>query len=307
MISTRTLCAWAACWLGAALLANDAAGLEPNDGWADATNVGLTRTVVDQIDFTTDGPDTTLGVFDETGGLLAVDDDGSFFGNGLASALYDFPVNADGSVRFAVSGFADFNFDGLDDDTFEGHTESGDYLAFLTVYNEQGAVIDSRDFDDVLTPGEANPLVSVLEPEWAGGTFDLELLNFFGPPSDADFWLFTGAPAGVPFVAEIVEAEFDTLLGWYNDEGQVVDIDDESGVPPLSRLTGVVPDSGQVYLAVSAYPDFGFGGVHSAEGGYTLRLTVVPEPFGNTLIAVALIVSSAAAHRRRSKRSPARR
>lgn len=272
---------------------------EPNDEWATATDVGTARLVRDRIDFTSPTPDTTLGVFDEGGVLTAVDDDGSFFGDGTASALLGQAVNADGSIRFAVSGFGDFDFDGLDDQRLTDQPQSGDFQAFLTVYGSEGRVIESDDFLGTLVPGGAVAFPPVMATEWIGGTFDLELNNLLGPPSDVDFWLFSGLPAGVQFIAEVVDGEFDTLLGLYNDQGELIDSDDDAGAPPLSRLEGLTPNSGNIYLAVTAYPDGNYEGVHSATGEYTLALSVVPEPtalMGSSLLLSLGLLARRSAH-----------
>lgn len=273
---------------------------EPNDVWAAAIDIGSSRSVSDRLDFATPGADTTLGLFDEAGALILSDDDGSFFGNGLASAFVDQPINEDGSVRFAVSGFGDYDFDGADDLTGSGHVETGDFDVFLTVYGSDGRVLASDDFSGTLVPGEAVQFPPVMAPEWLGGTFDLELNNFFGPASDVDFWQFSELPVGARFVAEVVESDFDTLLGRYNDVGQLIDSDDDGGAPPLSRLEGVTPPSGKVYFAVTAFPDFNYGGIHSVTGEYTLRLTVVPEP---ACLVVSLLAISLALPPVRPRRS----
>ena len=141
--------------LAPALCAAACQAAEPNDDWGLATDLGLARQVTDRIDFSTPAPDTTLGVFDEADGLLDVDDDGSFFGDGLASAFIGYPVNPDGSIRFAVSGFGDEDFDGLIDGAAIGHGESGGFDVLLTVSNADGRVIESRDLAGTLVPGEA--------------------------------------------------------------------------------------------------------------------------------------------------------
>lgn len=60
--------------------------------------------------------DTLLGTFDESGLLLDIDDDGSPFGDGFADAL-NATVNADGSIRFGMTGFPDDTFTGAHEQT----------------------------------------------------------------------------------------------------------------------------------------------------------------------------------------------
>lgn len=82
------------------------------------------------IDNTVSGTDTTLGSFDESFNLIASDDDSSFLGTGLGSAL---PVtgNSDGSIHLRVSGFSDFDFDGLSDGGTTAHPQTGAYTLLL--------------------------------------------------------------------------------------------------------------------------------------------------------------------------------
>ena len=248
--------------------------LEPNDDWFSATNLGSSTSISDQIDFTTIVPDTVLGVFDEFDSLLGVDDDSSFFGNGFASAILDQPINADGSINLKVTGFGDFDFDGLLDDDGIDHFESGDIEVYITLYDSQGSAFDSVDQFETLTEG-AVLNIDLSDSNWIGGSFDAEINNFFGDSSDVDFWAFDNLTSGDTFTAEITSGDFDSLLGQYDSTGNLVDSDDESGIGNLSKLTGVVPQEGILYFAVSAYPDFNFEGTHGAFGSYTLDLTTI--------------------------------
>ena len=254
------------------LIGSQALALEPNDDWVNATSLGYANSVSDQIDFTTYGPDTVLGVFDEVGGLLAVDDDSSIFGNGFASAILDQPINADGSINFKLTGFGDFDFDGLVDEDGTDHFESGDFEIYVTLYDALGIAFDSFDVVDTLDTGEVIDF-NFSDPGWLGGSYDAEVNNFFGPPSDVDFWAFDNLTSGQFFTAEITSGDFDSLLGLYDNSGSLIDSDDEGGIEGLSKLTGTVPAEGILYFAVTAYPDFFFEGTHGAFGSYTLELT----------------------------------
>lgn len=89
--------------------------------------------------------DTLLGTVDESGVLLDFDDDGSPFGDGLADALNG-SVNADGSIRFQVTGFPD--------DTFSGaHEQAGSYELYVYLDTFFAADVDFLSFSG-LTPGE---------------------------------------------------------------------------------------------------------------------------------------------------------
>ena len=76
------------------------------------------------------GTDTTLGALDGSFNLIATDDDSSFLGTGLGSSL-TVTGNPDGRVLLLVSGFSDFDFDGLSDGGTIPHPQAGDYDVFV--------------------------------------------------------------------------------------------------------------------------------------------------------------------------------
>ncbi|MEG4802219.1 hypothetical protein QUB63_19525 [Microcoleus sp. ARI1-B5] len=59
-------------------------------------------------------PDTILGAFNQSGNLIAVNDDGGPFGSNWGSGIKS-SVNNDGSLKLKVSGYNDFNFDQRND------------------------------------------------------------------------------------------------------------------------------------------------------------------------------------------------
>jgi hypothetical protein len=59
-------------------------------------------------------PDTILGAFNQSGNLIAVNDDGGPFGSNWGSGIKS-SVNNDGSLKVKVSGYNDFNFDERND------------------------------------------------------------------------------------------------------------------------------------------------------------------------------------------------
>ncbi len=183
------------------------------------------------------GPDTMLGSFTEFGQLVAFGDDGSPLGNGYASALSDI-VNDDGSMRFRVTGYGDFNFDGFDDDFDFPHLEEGPYQ--LYVYMGVDSVDDLQD--DV---------------------------------GDVDHFAFSGLTPGANFIARITDAQFDPMLFWMDDQGGIIESDDDDGGGVLPLLAGIVPDDGRVNLAVSAFPDLDLRRDHNETGAYTLTIEEV--------------------------------
>ena len=205
------------------------------------------------IDNSASGTDTTLGSFDEFFNLIDTDDDSSPVGIGLGSALPVFG-NPDGSINLQVSGFPDFDFDGLDDSYGAPHQNAGDYELLLFAGD-----IDVASAGDVdvfaftgLTPGA----------------------RFFAETSD-------GAAGFSP----------DTVLGLFDDQGTLIATDDDGGDGFFSRLTGTVPNSGTLVLGVSGFADFGFTGLHSATGSYELSVEVVavPEPTGISLLLCGVV------------------
>jgi len=59
-------------------------------------------------------PNTILGAFDQSGNLIAVNDDGGPFGSNWGSGIKS-SVNNDGSLKLKVSGYNDFDFDERND------------------------------------------------------------------------------------------------------------------------------------------------------------------------------------------------
>ena len=274
---------------------------EPNEDFFGATLLvpGVTTVSDDVFGSPTPAPDTTLGAFDESGGLIEVDDDSSSFGNGLGSALFGIPVNADGSIELAVSGYSDFDFDGIDDDEGFDHGQEGAYDLFVDVFDASGELLDFFDEFGELFTGSVESF-SFGDPTWAGGTFDVEIDNFVDfEPGDVDFYRFTGLEPGLPFVAEITDGDFDTVLGLFDDlTGDLLDEDDDAGDGLLSLIEGVVPASGEVVLAVTGYADFGFFGQHTEFGDYTLTVTTIPEPGAAAMASIAILLATSAARYR---------
>ncbi len=115
-----------------------------------------------------------------------------------------------------------------------------------------------------------------------------------GDPDSMDFWEFT-LEAGTDFRAEIIAAEFDPVIGWFDDAGDLIIYNDNGGQGLLSKITGTVPSSGSVIIGVTGYPDFGFTASHSQSGEYTLE--VIPEP---ATLGLLLIGGLALLRRRKS-------
>jgi hypothetical protein len=235
-------------------------------------------------------PDTTLGVFDEFGVELADDDDGSILGDGMASGLYRVPVNADRSIRLAVSGYEDFDFDGMIDRSGgKPHKQAGDYDLYIDIRDAAGDLTgETFFFESALTRGAVDrfaPDTSSLSPQAA--SFDVYIDNvspFILGADPVDFLSFTGLTPGDSFEAEIISGDFDTVLGRFDSAGGLIEFsDDVNRTSLLSKLSGTVPQDGELIFAISGFPDggedrFPFDGRHSERGAYELALNFNPEP-----------------------------
>ncbi len=258
---------------------------EPNETFAESTvlDPGVLSVTDDLSPGTGAAPNTFLGVFDEGGfdpfeNFIADDDDNSTLGNGEASGLNEIVINPDGSLRFIVTGNGDFFFDG-------DHSESGGYKAFVEVRDGGGSLIDEFSVNGTLQAGIADQH-SFADNSWLGAEYNINLDNtvdgFTG--GDVDFFTYTGLNPGSMFSAETSSVgTIDTLLGWYDDAGTLIAIDDDSGIGPLSKLEGTIPASGQLTLAVTGSGDDTFVGEHAQQEVYDLVLTldgtVIPGDF----------------------------
>jgi hypothetical protein len=206
-------------------------------------------------------PDTVMHSLDEFGDEISFNDDGSPFGDGLASGFLS-TINEDGSLHLEVSGFFDYDFDGLEDDTLDPHPQEGDY----------------------------------------------ELIIKLGPFGDVDYFKVTGLLPGSAWSAETLaapgEEPLDTVLTLYGESGEMLDQNDDidfGGGVFLSGLSGIVPASGEIILAATAFPDLTNVGAHLNSGLYGLELTytAVPEPSTLAMVGVGTLGAVLAIRRRK--------
>lgn len=253
----------------AALTGSMSQAEEPNETFNAATL--LAPGVLTVSDTLTPGaanePDTLLGV-----SVLAefeiVDDNSSAFGNGLASGAFNVPIPF-GNIEFAVTGFPNFQFDGL-------HDESGRYEVIVDVYSEGGVFLGQQSEVRTLAVDAVDEFLFSNEA-WVNGTYDVNINNVVPQGGDVDFFRFSGLTVGASFVAETLADELsnvDTVLGWFNASGEMIGFDDDGADGTLSRIAGVVPADGALTLAVSGFGDDEFGGVHSQNDAYELELTL---------------------------------
>jgi hypothetical protein len=261
---------------------NTARAEEPNDTFGERTILGSGILLVE--DSLTPGfqafPDTMLGVRDQFGEVYFVDDDGSPVGNGRASGVGGVPTNS-GSISFAVSGFPDEFFEG-------NHGEFGEYEVFVDVYDFFGDPFESFSEVRTLQPGFVDEF-SFSDFEWINGSYDVYIDNTIGGTSaaDVDYFTFTGLTSGSNFFAQVTDATsgFDSILGWFDGSGNLIETDDNDGVDNLSLINGVVPANGQLTFAVTGYDDVNFVGDHAEDAAYSLEVNLLsathPGDFDN--------------------------
>ncbi|HKQ97022.1 MAG TPA: pre-peptidase C-terminal domain-containing protein [Candidatus Polarisedimenticolia bacterium] len=92
--------------------------------------------------------------------------------------------------------------------------------------------------------------------------------------NDVDFFKVT-LTAGSTFTAELVSGGFDSLIGLFNSTGALVAADDDSGAGLLSKINYAVPADGTYYIAVTAFPDFGFTGAGGSGGRFVMHASSV--------------------------------
>ncbi|MEO1775209.1 MAG: hypothetical protein AAFS07_09680 [Pseudomonadota bacterium] len=229
-------------------------------------------------------PDLTLGIFGEgeivdgfqTGELLVIDDDSSPRGNGLASAGLGV-VNADGTINISVSGFPDFDFDGVVDGDVFPQPEEGDFEVF-------GAIVPTSSLDDFILSSFGDPegltvlgdSLFVGGDDGDGGGLLLELA--------LDTFEVLGL-ARLPFEADGLAS--DGTLIYAADDDTIIAIDPE---------TGEIVRSGTVNLLGNDFEGLTFNGSELVAGddqGTESLVFIDPVTFAVTRVVTgdALLVS----------------
>jgi hypothetical protein len=255
---------------------------EPNENFNSAT--ALSPGVLSVLDTLTSSgefnPDTILGTRDQFGDIEFVDDDSSPYGDGLGSALYGVPTNS-GSIDFAVTGYDDFDFVGE-------HSESGNYEVFVDVFDFSEELIDSFSSGPQMLEEGFVDEYSFSNFDWIDGSYDVYIDNGPQTIADVDFFTFTGLTPGEPFAARTSdpdELEIDTMLGWFDDLGELIETNDDDGGELLSLIEGIVPENGELTFAVTGCCDDEFIGQHLESGAYGLELAInagsLPGDFNN--------------------------
>lgn len=255
----------------------------PSFGQDDAGNTFLEAEELDfgQLSVTAEllvefrGPDLYLGIRDEFGGISQTDDDSSIYGDSYAPGLTGVPVNPGGEIAFDITGFGDDDFVG-------DHVEFGEFEAFIDIYtviDDESVYLDGLYFQDTIDDQVAEQAVlSFFDSNmaWDGALYDVQVNNAI--PNDIDFFRFIGLTPGEGFTAETLPVEggfVDTALGLFDESGNLINSNDDADESAYSKLTGIVPASGEVVLAVTGYQDIeSFDGSHPFLGPYELALTL---------------------------------
>jgi hypothetical protein len=278
---TRHLVLWTAITI--AFAANSTRAVEPNNTFGERTILGSGVLVVADELTTSSGdfPDTMIASLNSAGFVTDFNDDGGTWEGSLGSGLSQIPINNDSSFWFIVTGNPDYDFTG-------SHDESGNYHVYVDIFNDFGEFEETIEFDDSLAPGEVDQFY--LDGFNSFYSYNVEIDNTVGSSAmaDLDFFTFTGLTPGASFSAEVTQSSFDgfdSILGWFDDSGTLIDTDDDDGFETLSLLMGTVPGNGQLTFAVSGYGDDDFVGDHEEDAEYSLEVTLLsatqPGDFDN--------------------------
>jgi len=232
-------------------------------------------------------PDTLMGIRDHFGEIYYVDDDGSPIGDGTASGSEEVSTNS-GSIDFAVTGCCDDSFVG-------DHSQAGKYRVFVNVYDFFDDLVDQFTEDRTLAPGVVHDFF-YSDSNWINGSYDVYIDNTIGVAiADVDFFTFSGLPARTRFSARTADptaSGINTLLGWFDSTGSLLDADDGGAGGNLSLIEGTIPDVGTLTFAVTGVGDDNFSGAHSERGEYELRIQLqvvglVGDYNGNNIVDAA--------------------
>ena len=224
-------------------------------------------------------PDTFMVLFDKLNHFIAAEDNSANKGNGWASGLFGvsdangFIDNGDGtrSLRIGVTGRADGfdgNFNGLNQNS--AHLQFGDFTLFVIFRDAAGAQVGpTLEYTDGFDIGAEAFYINHLVPPSATSA-DLCIDNTVGEIlncNDVDFFCIKDLVPLCEYCVTTVGGidceckPTDTLLGWFDKNMALIDLDDESGpVPGYARLCVTADIDGRARIAVTGSGDEDFDG-----------------------------------------------
>lgn len=188
------------------------------------------------MDIETSSMGASLGLFDASDTLMRTAYDVSPTGNYAPAMRGTVPTS--GTLRFKVTGASDYNFDGSEE-----------------YYDDLGNEV----------PGE---------PHYAEGDYTFSVVTGDTDiQGDVDFFTLTNMTPGDIFSVSAFLSEYGVRLAWFADNGTMVGTSNYSDFTYTEAISGIVPSSGTVHIAVSGYDDYEFTGNHSNPGEYLLKVS----------------------------------
>ncbi|MEM0983667.1 MAG: GC-type dockerin domain-anchored protein [Planctomycetota bacterium] len=225
-------------------------------------------------------PDTLMRALDSAGDEIRRSDDASPLGTGDGSALFGIALALDPNGVEPPAAVLELTGDGNHDfDPAFRHDRLGEYTLEITFRDALGIAIETRILPDELldradfrryrvpAPPEAITYDAIVNNDPAGCAQPVCV-------GDRDFITIEGLRPNGEIIVEVTQAEFDPLIVQLDANGQTVQLADDnletgSRLPMFEALTD---GAGTLHLAVTAFPDRGVGGLHTASGGYRIRL-----------------------------------
>jgi hypothetical protein len=163
------------------------------------------------------------------------------------------------------------NFRSIDGDgltaKFEIFTAADNDLADSTLFYE-----GTSGFDDELENNDSfHKAVRVKLPYNNADKF-AEIRPLGG---DVDYYKFSARAGDILVVETVPGNQVDTLIGLFDRRGNTLVVNDDGGafgLGGLSRLAYTVPASGDFFVGVTTWPDFGFTGAGQDFGRYVLAI-----------------------------------
>ncbi len=245
-------------------------------------------------------PDTYIGAFDKLERVIAQDDNSSSLGNGKASALYGLEPVPDGdggnsTIRLWITGRPDGfdgNFNGL---FFNGpHRQIGEFTLHITYYIDHAIPPRSDTYTEQDTrvlrfeTGAESFRINLFPPQDTTSV-DIVIDNTTGTQpvlDDVDHYLIEGLEPLCDYAITAVAGvdvntclPSDTVLGWFDKNGNLINTDSNSGpIPQYPQLSVLTDANGRLRIAVSGRGDLNFNGlVDFLEGSRTID-TPIPDP-----------------------------